>query len=216
MNSGLRVLVVALAMSSSATLSAALAQTAPAAPPALPPGVFAAERDLALATAGTYALDDQHTAVIVRVSHLGYSHSIFRFDRAKATLTWDPAAIEKSKLEASVETASITSNVNGFAQELIGDNFLKAKAFPQATFVSTAFKPTDKTKGKVEGQFTLMGKTRPVTFDVSLVGAGKGFGGKPRLGVTAVASINPQEFGLPPFFTDPIQIVIDTEFARTE
>lgn len=212
MNGGLRTLVVALAMSS----SAALAQTAPAAPPALPPGVFAAERDLALATAGTYALDEQHTAVIVRVSHLGYSHSIFRFDRAKATLTWDPAAIEKSKLEASVETASITSNVNGFAEELIGDNFLKAKSFPQATFVSTAFKPTDKTKGKVEGQFTLMGKTRPVTFDVSLVGAGKGFGGKPRLGVTAVASINPQEFGLPPFFTDPIQIVIDTEFARTE
>lgn len=216
MNGGLRALVVALAISSSAALSGALAQTAPAAPPALPPGVFAAERDLALATAGTYALDEQHTAVMVRVSHLGYSHSIFRFDRAKATMTWDPAAIEKSKLEASVETASITSNVNGFAEELIGDNFLKAKSFPQATFVSTAFKPTDKTKGKVEGQFTLMGKTRPVTFDVALVGAGKGFGGKPRLGVTAVASINPQEFGLPPFFTDPIQIVIDTEFARTE
>lgn len=216
MNGGLRALVVALAISSPAALSGALAQTAPAAPPALPPGVFAAERDLALATAGTYALDEQHTAVIVRVSHLGYSHSIFRFERAKATLTWDPAAIEKSKLEASVETASITSNVNGFAEELIGDNFLKAKAFPQATFVSTAFKPTDKTKGKVEGQFTLMGKTRPVTFDVALGGAGKGFGGKPRLGVTAAASINPQEFGLPPFFTDPIQIVIDTEFARTE
>jgi polyisoprenoid-binding protein YceI len=201
-NRGLRALVVVLALSS----SSALAQTAPpatppaappAAPVALPPGVFAAERDIALATAGTYALDEQHTAVLVRVSHLGYSHSIFRFDRAKATLTWDPAAIEKSKLEASVETASITSNVNGFAEELIGDNYLKAKAFPQATFVSTAFKPTDKTKGKVEGQFTLMGKTRPVTFDVSLVGAGKGFGGKP-------------------FFTDPIQIVIDTEFGKTE
>lgn len=216
MNRGLRALVVVLALSSSPAFAQTAPAAAPAAPMALPPGVFAAERDIALATAGTYALDESHTAVMVRVSHLGYSHSIFRFDRAKATLTWDPAAIEKSKLEASVETASITSNVNGFAQELIGDNFLKAKAFPQATFVSTAFKPTDKTKGKVEGQFTLMGKTRPVTFDVALVGAGKGFGGKPRMGVTAVASINPQEFGLPPFFTDPIQIVIDTEFEKTE
>lgn len=216
MNRGLRALVVVLALSSSPAFAQTVPAAAPAAPMALPPGVFAAERDIALATAGTYALDESHTAVMVRVSHLGYSHSIFRFDRAKATLTWDPAAIEKSKLEASVETASITSNVNGFAQELIGDNFLKAKAFPQATFVSTAFKPTDKTKGKVEGQFTLMGKTRPVTFDVALVGAGKGFGGKPRMGVTAVASINPQEFGLPPFFTDPIQIVIDTEFEKAE
>jgi len=214
MKNGMRMLAVALAMSS----AVALAQTPPAAPPAapvaLPPGVFAAERDVALATAGTYALDESHTAVIARVSHLGYSHSVFRFDRAKGTLTWDPAAIEKSKIEASVETASITTNVKGFAEELIGDKFLNSKAFPQATFVSTAFKPTDKMRGKVEGQFTLMGKTKPVTFDVSLVGAGKGFGGKPRIGVTAVATINPQDYGLSPFFTDPIQIVIDTEFEK--
>ena len=214
MKNGMRMLAVALAMSS----AVALAQTPPAAPPAapvaLPPGVFAAERDIALATAGTYALDESHTAVIARVSHLGYSHSVFRFDRAKGTLTWDPAAIEKSKIEASVETASITTNVKGFAEELVGDKFLNSKAFPQATFVSTAFKPTDKMRGKVEGQFTLMGKTKPVAFDVSLVGAGKGFGGKPRIGVTAVATINPQDYGLSPFFTDPIQIVIDTEFEK--
>lgn len=180
----------------------------------LPPGVFAAERDLGLATAGTYSLDEAHTAVLARVSHLGYSHSVFRFDRAKGKLVWDPSAIEKSALEASVETASITSNVKGFAEELAGEKFLNARQFPQATFVSTAFKPVDRTRGTVEGRFTLMGKTRPITFDVSLGGAGKGFEGKPRLGLTAVATIAPQDYGLPPMFTDPIQIVIDTEFEK--
>ena len=206
----LRTLAVVLAMGS----TAALAQTP--APVALPPGVFAAERDIALATAGTYTLDEAHTAVIVRVSHLGYSQSVFRFDRAKGSLTWDPAAIEKSKLSASVDTASITTNVKGFADDLTGDNFLKSKAFPEATFVSTAFKPTDKTRGKVDGQFTLMGKTKPLTFDVELGGAGKGFDNKPRIGVHAVATINPQDYGLPPFFTDPIQIQIDTEFEKSQ
>jgi polyisoprenoid-binding protein YceI len=206
MHQGMRALALAVAIGTTSVV-AVEAQT-------LPPGVFAAERDIALATAGTYTLDESHTAIVVRVSHLGYSHSIFRFDRAKGSLTWDPAAMEKSKLEVSVETASITSNVKGFAEELAGDKFLKSKEFPQATFVSTAFKPVDKTRGKVEGQFTLMGKTKPVTFDVALIGAGKGFGGKARMGVTAVASINPQDYGLPPFFTDPIQIVIDTEFER--
>ncbi len=205
MLSAVRPLAVVLAM---AAPIPALAQAA------LPPGVFAAERDIALATAGAYALDEAHTAVIVRVSHLGYSQSVFRFDRVKGSLTWDPAAIGKSQLSATVDVASITTNVKGFAEELTGDGFLKAKAFPQATFVSTAFKPTDKTRGKVEGQFTLMGKTRPVTFDVELGGAGKGFGGKPRIGVHAVATINPQDYGMPPFFTDPIQIQIDTEFEK--
>lgn len=202
----LRTLAVALAIGP----AAALAQ----APATLPPGVFAAERDIALATAGAYALDEQHTAVIVRVSHIGYSKSVFRFDRAKGSLTWDPAAIEKSKLSASVQTASITTNVQGFAEELAGDKFLKSKVFPEATFVSTSFKPIDKTRGKVEGQFTLMGKTRPLIFDVELGGAGKGFEGKPRMGVHAVATINPQDYGLPTLFTDPIQIQIDTEFER--
>lgn len=206
MHRRLNALALAMAIGMASAVSAG-AQT-------LPPGVFAAERDIALATAGGYTLDDSHTAVIARVSHLGYSHSIFRFDRAKGALTWDSVAMDKAKLEVSVETASITSNVKGFAEELTGEKFLKAKEFPQATFVSTAFKPVDKTRGKVEGQFTLMDKTKPVTFDVVLVGAGKGFGGKPRLGVTAVATINPQDYGLPPFFTDPIQIVVDTEFEK--
>ena len=47
-----------------------------------------------------------------------------------------------------------------------------------------------------------------------LGGAGKGFEGKPRIGVHAVATLNPQDYGLPPFFTDPIQIQIDTEFEK--
>ncbi len=207
MLSGVRTLAVILAMTAPIP---ALAQAS------LPPGVFAAERDLALATAGAYTLDEAHTAVIVRVSHLGYSQSVFRFDRVKGSLDWNPSAIETSRLSATVNVDSITTNVKGFAEELSGDGFLKAKIFPQATFVSTAFKPTDKTRGKVEGQLTLMGKTKPLTFDVDLGGAGKGFDNKPRIGVHAVATINPQDYGLPPFFADPIQIQIDTEFEKNQ
>jgi polyisoprenoid-binding protein YceI len=180
----------------------------------LPPGVFMAGKTLGDATAGTYELDPLHTAVLARVSHLRYSYSVFRFDTAAGKLTWDPAAPEKSTLSITVKTGSITSNVEGFAETLAGDKFLKSASFPDATFVSTSFKPTDALRGKVEGRFTLMGKTRPVTFDVELVGAGKGFGGSPRLGVHARAWINPQDYGLPPIFSDPIEIVTDAEFGR--
>lgn len=179
----------------------------------LPPGVYVAERDLSLATAGRYEADGSHTAVLARVSHIGYSYSVFRFGKAEAVLTWDPAKPEASALTASVETASIETPVEGFARELAGAGFLNAAAHPKATFVSTAFHRTDATHGKVEGRFTLLGKTAPVVFDVELVGVGKGFG-SPRLGVTARGWINPQDYGLPPVFADPIEIVIDAEFAR--
>ncbi len=183
-------------------------------PPGMPPGLFCGERSIAHATAGTYALDPDHSAVLARVSHVGYSYSVFRFDRLSGTLVWNPDAVAKSTLSAQVVTESITSNVKGFASDLASEKFLNAPRFPEVTFVSTAFRQTDATSGKVDGNLTLMGKTAPVTFDVKLVGSGKGFGGQPRMGVHASAWIKPQDFGMPAIFSEAIEIVIDAEFVR--
>lgn len=192
-------------------LAPVLAAAAPAATPSFPPG----QKDYALAPAGTYGLDPAHAGVIARVSHLGYSMSVFRFDTVAGTLAWDPAQPEQAKVSATVQTASVTSNVKGFSTQIAGDTLLKSKAFPEATFVSKAFRKTDATHGQVDGDFTLMGKTRPVTFDVTLIGAGAAFG-KPRIGMQARATINPQDYGLPAMFADPIEIVVDTEFERRQ
>ena len=193
-------------------VGAALAQGT--CPPGLPPGVYCGEKDAKQASAGNYVVDPLHTAVLARVSHVGYSYLVFRFDKADGTFAWDPAAPAKASLSVNVETASLVTNVPDFAKELIGDNVLKTAAFPKATFVSTAFRQTDATHGKVDGQFTLMGKTKSVSFDVTLVGAGKGFMDKPRIGAEARAWINPQDYGLPPMMLDPIEIVIDAEFEK--
>ena len=184
-----------------------------ACPPGLPPQVTCGSPDLSAITAGSYKLDAGHAAVLARVSHIGYSRSVFRFDTVAGELTWDPASLAKTKLTTTVQTGSITSNVPGFAAELAGDKYLNAKAFPEATFVSTTFRRIDATHGKVDGQFTLLGKTKPVTFDVALVGAGKGFG-RPRLGVSVTGTIDPQDYGLSPFFVVPIDLVIDVEFEK--
>ena len=180
----------------------------------LPPGVFKGGNTLADAVPGTYTIDPDHCAVIARVQHIGYSWSVFRFDRAGGKLTWDPAAPEKSTLAAAVETGSIASNVKGFATDLAGEEFLRSATIPEATFVSSAFRRTDATHGKVDGQFTLMGSTKPLTFDVELVGVGKGWADKPRIGVHAVAKIKPQDYGFPALFGNAIEIVVDAEFER--
>jgi polyisoprenoid-binding protein YceI len=211
MSRALCALVLSFALSSS-LIAAAQAQGTQ--PNGLPPGVYMGEADYKQAPAGTYTIDPEHASVIARVSHLRYSWSIFRFERISGTLKWDPANTANSSLTAKVETASITSNVKGFAQELSGDKFLKSSAFPEATFVSTAFRQMSTRRGKVDGQLTLMGKTKAVTFDVELVGAGKGFADRPRIGANAKGSINPVDFGLLPLFGDAIEIVIDVEFQR--
>ena len=205
-------------MSRSIFAAAAIAATLSLGAPAvaqLPPGVFAGEHDYRLAPAGAYAIDPAHTAVLAKVSHIGYGLSVFRFDKVDGVLTWDPANPAQSSMRVAVEVASIDTPVPGFAKELSGDPYLKADAFPKATFVSTAFHQIDASHGRVDGDFTLMGKTRPMSFDVELIGAGKGFMGHPRLGIEAKGEVHPQEFGMSPMFAAPIQLVIDAEFARS-
>lgn len=191
---------------------------APALADPTPASIPHGQGDYRLATAGTYTLDKNHVGVIARVSHMGFSVSIFRFGTVAGTLQWDPADLSKCKLDTTVQTASIESNVPGFSDELAGEKYLNAAKFPTATFVSTAFHKIDGKHGKVDGIFTLKGKSKPLTFDVSLVGAGPGFAGGPVMGhvigIHAEGSINPQDFDMGPFFTTPIELVIDTEFDK--
>jgi polyisoprenoid-binding protein YceI len=182
----------------------------------LPPGVYAGGHDYSLATAGDYALDPSHTAVLAKVSHIGYSLSVFRFDKNDGTLTWDPAHPGASHLSVIVDTASIDTPVPDFARELSGAGFLNAAAFPKATFVSASFHQIDASHGRVEGALTLMGKTAPLTFDVELLGAGKGFMGHPRIGVEARGELKTADFGLPAVLGPTVQLVIDAEFARKD
>jgi len=202
-------------------LCAALAVAVPAAlaadaPPAKPFVLPHGSKDINTAVAGDYTLDTNHVGVIAKVSHMGFSLSVFRFEKVTATLTFDPKAIAKSQLSATVQTASISSNVPGFAAELAGEKYLNAAAFPEATFVSTAFHKKDATHGTVTGTFTLKGKSKPITFAVTLIGAGPGFAGGPVMGhvigIHAEGAIDPQDYDMGPFFKEPIQLVIDTEF----
>lgn len=187
-------------------LGAALAFTAAPA--------FAQSIDITAATAGTYALDINHTAVVARVPHAGFSYEIFRFTPTAGELIWDPAAPNTSRVNVTVSTASIQTPVEGFGAELQAERFLNAQRFPEATFVSTAFRQTDATHGQVDGNFTLKGVTKPITFDVELIGAGRGMRGGTVIGFHATSTINNADYNFPGFIGGQTQIVIDAEFQK--
>jgi polyisoprenoid-binding protein YceI len=193
-----------------AALTLALGLTATAAQSQMP----TPQHDYKAAPAGKYAIDPKHTGLVARVSHMGFSFSVFRFQTVAGTLAWDPANPGADKLEVTVDPKSITTApVDGFSDELSGEKYLNAAKFPTITFVSTGFHPENATHGKVDGDLTVMGVTKHVVFDVDLVGAGKGFRG-PVIGVTAKTMLDPKGIGLSPFFTAPIELDIDSEFDQ--
>lgn len=186
-----------------------------------PADVPRGQQDYHAAATGRYTLDPAHTAVLARVPHMNFSISVLRFDNVSATLDWNPDDPAASKLEAVVQIESISTPAAGFTDYLYSADYLNTAEFPEARFISTGFTAESETAGTVTGDLTIMGQTHPAVFDVTLIGAGRGYAGDENgnpfitdlIGMTAVTTIDPQAYGLNPFFTDPIEIQIDAEFG---
>ncbi|WP_269714697.1 YceI family protein [Caulobacter sp. NIBR2454] len=191
----------------------ALAATAVLAGPAL----AAPDKNPAAAPSGDYKLDSRHAALIARVGHMGgVSKSVFRFNTLSGTLKWNAQDPTKSSLSVAIDPKSITTNVAGFAEELSGEKFMKTAQFPQITFVSKSITMDDADEGKVTGDLTFMGVTKPVTLDVDFNGSVQSRGAA-KLGFEAEATIKRSEFGLtaaPSAIGEDIEIQIDIEFDQ--
>jgi polyisoprenoid-binding protein YceI len=179
---------------------------------------------------GEYKLDKSHATLTFVVNHLGFSNYHAQFTNFDATMTFDPAKPAEAKLTASVDpnSLSVPHPPEGFLKELTGPQFLDTAQFPEMKFVSTSIEVTGEKTGKVTGDFTLHGVTKPVTLDVTFNGGWAGLAGmdpNARAGFSATGTLNRSEFGIgygvPPEGTtmgvsDAVQIVIEAEFIGPE
>ncbi|BCE01330.1 YceI family protein [Marinicellulosiphila megalodicopiae] len=146
------------------------------------------------ANAADYNIDQTHTTIEFKASHLGFSYVIGRFDDFEGTFSYDPAKPEASKVMATIDTTSINSNHTARDKHLKSDDFLNAAKFPEATFVSTSFKVTDEDNAVMMGNFTLNGVTKPVSIDVAKIGEGKDPWGGYRAGFEGSFEFGMDEF----------------------
>src|SRR6266702_4138413 len=78
-------------------------------------------RDSASVEAGAFNVEPMHTRVLFAVSHMGFSTWYGNFSDASGTLTLDPKAVGKSKVEIHVPVASVTTTNAKLDGELKGD-----------------------------------------------------------------------------------------------
>ncbi len=170
------------------------------------------------APSGTYNVDKSHANIIFNLSHLGYSRYFGRFNAFDSTLEWDADAPEKSKLSVTVFIDSIDTNHDKLEEELKGAKWFDAKQFPTATFTSTKVEKLTATTGKVHGNLTLHGVTKPVTLDVTFNGGGENpFYKTEQLGFSATTHINRADFGISegvPMVGDAVALTIEAEYHR--
>lgn len=171
-------------------------------------------------TEGAYRLDPDHTALLFKIDHLGFSQFVGRFDRVDAALDFAPNDPQASKLTVLVDMASVHVNPPAFAEELRGPEWFDVERFPEARFESHTIEATGESTGIVRGDLTMHGVTRPMTLDVTFNGGGDNLiTGTYTLGFTASGTLKRSDFGLgayAPAVGDEVELEISVEFGRTD
>ena len=160
----------------------------------------------AQAPAATYGVDKPHSSVIWKGLHQGLSWYAARFTNFDITVDFNEADVSKSKVTASVDLKSVETDYaktrpanrnDDFNAELGGERFLNSAKFPQATFTSTSITKTGDKTGKMTGNLTFMGISKPVTFDVTYIGnRNDPRAQKHKIGFQAVGSLKRSDFGV--------------------
>lgn len=150
------------------------------------------------AYAEDYTIDTEgmHAFVQFRIKHLGYSWLYGRFNEFGGAFSYDEAKPEDAKVEVTIKTDSVDTNHAERDKHLRSDDFLDVEQFPEAKFVSTKYTPGADGTGKLEGDLTLHGITKPITIEVKDIGAGDDPWGGYRRGFEGSTTLTLKDFDI--------------------
>lgn len=143
---------------------------------------------------GDYQIDPAHTSVEFVARHM-LTKVRGRFTEFSGTVTVgaDP---ERSAIDVTIETASVTTDNEERDQHLNSSDFFQVDAHPKMTFTSTTFRPTGGTSFEIDGDLSIKGVTKQVTLTGEFLGWGKDGWGNDRLFAEARTRVNREDWGL--------------------
>ncbi|HUO96045.1 MAG TPA: YceI family protein [Steroidobacteraceae bacterium] len=163
----------------------------------------------------TYTFDTTHSRVTFYINHLGFSNSVGEFRVGDGTLVFDNDDWSKSKVEAKIPVQTLELGDVKWNTHVLSHDFLDAATYPEISFVSNRIERTDATHGRVHGDLTVHGVTKPVVLDLTVNKVGEHPMRKtPAAGFTATVTVHRSEFGvtyLLPVVGDDVTIRIEVE-----
>ena len=148
-------------------------------------------------TVSTWNIDAAHSVAEFKVKHMMISNVKGQFTGLTGKLTLDETDISNSKVEATINAASITTGDAQRDAHLKSADFFDVEKFPTLEFKSTRVTRTGDDELKVEGDLTIHGVTKSVAFAVEgPSAANKDPWGNQRIGLTATTKINRKDYGL--------------------
>lgn len=174
----------------------------------------------AVAQAGIWQIDPNHSSAQFSVRHLGVSTVRGAFMKVSGSAKYDPSDPSKDSLDATIEAASVDTRVDMRDNDLRSPNFLDVQKYPTIAFHSKQTKVSGAGKLQITGDLTIHGVTKEVVLDVDGPSAAiKDPWGNQRIGASASTKINRHDFavnGAPGVVGDDITITIDAELIQPQ
>jgi polyisoprenoid-binding protein YceI len=145
----------------------------------------------------TWNIDPVHSVAEFKVKHMMISNVKGQFTKVSGSIVLNEQDITKSRVEASIDAASITTRDDQRDAHLKSADFFDVANYPALTFKSTEIRRAGDGELKVVGELTIHGVTRQVTFSVEGPSEpAKDPWGNTRIGLSASTRINRKDFGL--------------------
>lgn len=145
--------------------------------------------------AGTYTIDASHSAVLFHVTHLDTSRFWGRFNEFGGEFTIDPKDPASSRVLVAVNAQSVDTHNVDRDQHLRGPDFFNAKEFAEIVFESKTVAAAGKGL-KIQGELTLLGKTRTIEVEAEYIGTSEGERFGRRAGYEVRFSFDRTDFGM--------------------
>ena len=151
-----------------------------------------------VAESRSFVLDSDHLSIAFLVDHIGYQRQIGQFLEANGSFVYNPETNDLSSGEVIVTADSVFTNHDRRDRHLRNDDFLNVSDYPDIRYVITGHQGGEGDQHRVEGELTLLGRTRPVTLNVTLnKAADYPFGHENfTLGLSARTTIRRSEWGM--------------------
>jgi polyisoprenoid-binding protein YceI len=175
-------------------------------------------------TTSTWKIDPVHSGAEFKVKHMMISNVKGQFTAVTGVATLDETDVTKSRIEATIEAASINTRDVQRDAHLKSADFFDVEKFPTLSFKSKRVARVGGDELAVTGDLTIHGVTREVTFDVEgPTLPAKDPWGNTRVGISATTKISRKDYGLTwnagletgGFLVgDDVTVTLDVEFVK--
>ena len=145
---------------------------------------------------GTYTLDPAHTRIGFVARHAMVTKVRGSFDEFAGTAVLDGADPANSRVEVTIEAASIDTRNAQRDEHLRSNDFLAMQEYPKITFASTGVRQAGESTFEVTGDLTIKGVTNEITIPFEFEGSAKDPFGNQRVGFEGSVTINRRDYGV--------------------